>query len=374
MKKFLPLAVLFAASCGDSTSPARQPAVGRALVLNSTGARGVTILADTGSATTRIAFEEPFDGAAFTVRGDSVLSASSKSGGDLLFVAVVRTSTVISFPDTRSGTATSFQLPARSNPSGAIFLPAGAPGANGARFAVALRDSNAVGLVNPGAAAAQRVALVRNAGHCPYDLVYARSALYIADANQNCRTDYSVVGPVRLIRAPLDSVRRDTISLGDGVVGAPRVHLIGDIAYVATSGDYFSTSASLVRVDLRTRMVTHRYRFPADTYASTFRIGADGVLYVTATTGFDPYAPRVYAFEASTLAPRASGRTGQIFLDLRLPGGELATCDAATADAEGDIYCLTSGLVSRVRVFDRSTRALRRDVPAGSFGADIVVR
>ena len=363
MKKLLPLAVLVAVACGDSTSPTRRPAVGRALVLNSTGARGVTILADTGSATTRIAFAEPFDGAAFTVSGDSVLSASSKSGGDLLFVA-----------DTRSATAMSFQLPAGSNPAGAIFLPAGAAGANGALFAVALRDSNAIALVNPVAAAGQRVTLMRNAGLCPYDLVYARSAVYVADARQNCRTDYSVVGPVRLIRIPLNSALREITSLGPDVVGAPRVHLIGDIAYVAASGDYFSRSASLVRVDLRTRLVTHLYLFPANTYGSAFRIGADGVLYVTATTGFDPYAPRVYAFDASALAPRASGRMGQIFVDLRLPAGELATCDAATADAEGDIYCLTSGLVSRVRVFDRSTRALRREVRAGSFGADIVVR
>lgn len=355
--------VLLVTACGvDSTAPDSLRGSGTVLVLNTYGETGITIVGDTGLSTTFIPFGASFDGSAFTVRGDTAISASSKSGGDLLSVA-----------DLVRRTVASVQLPAASNPAGAIFLDAGLRGAGGARFAVALRDSNALALVTL-AAGGPQVRLVRDAGQCPYDVAVAAGSLWSIDANEDCRGFYTTLGPVRAIRVPLDSSVRDTVTLGAGVRGAARAFVVGDRLLILASGDYGETQGSVTSVDARTRTVLGTRLLPAGVYGTSMRLGADGNLYVTAS-GFVPeYSPRVYSIDPQTLQFRGVRAAGKNYLDLRdLLGGE-ARCDAATADAAGIVWCVTNGTVTSSLTAYPPTGLQRRIVATGSIASDIALR
>lgn len=366
LSRLAPLAAcslaLLLVACRDSSGPGALPGRGIALVLNTYGETGVTIVSDTGMNTGFIPFGAAFDGSTFTVSGDTAISASSKFGGDLLTIA-----------DVEQRTSSAIQLPAASNPAGAIFLAAGLRGAGAARFAVALRDSNAVALVilAPGGA---QVQLARNAGQCPYDLAVADGSLWSIDANEDCRGSYASLGPVRAIRMPLDSARRDTVSLGNGVRGAARAFALGGRILVMASGDYGDTPGSVTSVDARTRAVLGTRMLPPGVYGTTMQLGKDGNLYVTAS-GFVPeYSPRVYSIDPQTLEFRGARAAGKSYLDLRNLLGAETRCDAATADAAGFVYCVADAdVTSALTVHDLSGRPFRY-VATGSLASDIVLR
>ena len=354
---------LLAVGCGaDATGPSAGPGRGTALVLNTYGQTGITIVSDTGVNTSLVPFGAAFDGSTFTVRGDTAISASSKFGGDLLTIA-----------DVEQRTVATVQLPAASNPAGAIFLDAGLRGAGSARFAVALRDSNAVALVTPGSGGAT-VRLARNAGQCPYDVAVAAGSLWSIDANEDCRGFYESLGPVRAIRIPLDSAVRDTVTLGASVRGAARAFVIGTRILILASGDYGDTPGSVTSVDAGSRTVLGTRLLPTSIYATTMQLGRDGNLYVTAS-GFVPeYSPRVYSVDPQTLQFRGTRAAGKSYLDLRnLLGGE-ARCDAATADEAGAVYCVTNANVtSSLSVYPLLGLSFRY-VATGSIASDIVLR
>ena len=360
---------LLAIGCGaDSTAPS-LPGAGTLLVLNTYGETGVTVVSDTGFEyrTRFIPFGAAFDGSTFTVRGDTAISASSRFGGDLLSIADVEQRTVLTV-----------QLPAASNPAGAIFLDAGLRGAGQARFAVALRDSNAVALVTL-TPSGPLVQLARNAGQCPYDVAIAAGSLWSIDANEDCRGSYASLGPVRAIRLPLDGAARDTVALGNSVRGAARVFVLGDRMLILASGDYADTPGSVTGVDARTRTVVGTRMLPAGIYGTTMQLGADGNLYVTAS-GFDPeYSPRVYSIDPQTLEFRGDRAAGKSYLDLRSALGAEVRCDAATADADGVLFCVTNASVtSSLIVFPRPGPTIAgppiRAAATGSIASDIVLR
>lgn len=352
------------AACGDSTGPDQLPGTGKALVLVSFGEPGIAVLGDTGTSAPQAGLGDAFDGVVFTVKGDSVLTTSSKAGGDELYVM-----------DVGTGATRVIALMAGSNPAGAIFLPSGAQW-QGASYAVALRDSGAVGLVDlTGPGGAPELGLVRQMGACPTDLFVGASALWSVDANQNCRDAYQSLGPVRLIRATLGSNARDTVTLADSVRGAARAFVVDGEAIVTASGDFAGRQARVVAVDLATRQVRATLRFPAGWYATASRLGADGALYVTAARGWpEPYEPRVFRVDPSTLAFSGARTAGADHLDLR-ENGALVRCDAASADAEGELWCASNGSVaSRVLVFGAQA-AIERTIPIPTgIAADIFVR
>ena len=355
------LLLLALSACSESTAPDDVPAVGKALVLVSFGEPGISVVGDTGSSAAHLGLGDTFDGAVFTVRGDSVLSTSSKWGGDELFVT-----------DLVSGATQVIPMPVGSNPAGAAFV-SGLPGAEGARYAVALRDSGAVALWFPqNPQGVPVIVMSRDMGACPTDVFVAFSALWSVDANQNCRDLYQSLGPVRLIRSTTLQAR-DTVTLADSVRGAARAFVVGDEALVVAAGDYGGHQARVVAVNLTTRQVRGMLRFPAGWYATSARLGADGALYVTASPT-DTYAPRVFRVDPASLSFGGARAAGVDYLDLRRDGA-LVRCDAATADANGDLWCASNGAVaSRVLVFGAQA-AIEREIPIPSgLAADIVVR
>lgn len=355
-------ALLTLAACSsDNVVVPGQGSDGRILVLNTFGQTGFTLVADTGASGVHLDLPDSYDGSVFDVRGDTAITAASKAGGDVLYVA-----------DIPRRLVTTVQLPGASNPAGAVFVPAGVAGAGAARYAVALRDSDAIALV-PAVSGGGALTMVRGAGQCPYDVLFAGGLAWSLDSNQDCRGFYASLGPVRLIRVALDGAQRDTISLGDSVRGAARAFVVGSTAFIFASGDFGAWQASVTKVDLGTRQVVKTLRLPAGVYGTAMRLGLDGHLYATGS-GFAPYEPRVYSIETATLGFRGSRVAGGQMLDLRTTTGALARCDAATADAAGLVYCVGNGQVlSRLFVFSPGGAELR-SVTTGTLAADIALR
>ena len=362
----------FLAACSDSpTAPVARAPRG-IVVLNGFGAPGLTLLADTGSATASIPFGAAFDGGGMTLERDTVLATSSSLRGDQLYVASITT-----------GTLLRVQLPVRSNPAGATFTQALGASAGTANVAVALRDSQAVALVRATGEFGSVVTTLRGVGRCPYDVGVHGGALWVVDANLNCGAGFVSQGDARLIRLSASGAgARDTVTLA-GIRNATSLTIVGDAAYVTSAGvaDFsafpitvFTTPGSITRVDLTARRVVRTVSLPTGTYGAGLRAGADGNLYVTAYTRTDFSRQDVFAFDA-VLAPVGARAAGAQSLDLRLATGGAPVCSAATADALGRVYCAANGAGSQavVHVFER-TGALLRSVPAGQGAVDLAVR
>lgn len=356
------IVAMFAAS-GCSSDEILSGAGGdaRVLVLNTFGQTGITLVADTGSAGTLLDLPDSFDGGVLAVRGDTALTAASRDGGDVLYVASISQRSV-----------TGIQLPAASNPAGAAFIPAGIVGSGAARYAVALRDSAAIAIVTPTVGGAT-ITMARGAGRCPYDVTFSGVSAWSVDSNQDCLGSYASLGPVRLIRVSLNSAERDTLSLSNSARGAARAFAQGGLVYVFATGDFSSYPASVSTVDLASQRVIQTLVFPTGIYGTAVRLGEDGHLYVTAS-GFSPYAPRAYSIATATLSFRGARVAGQNMLDLRESSGSLARCDAATARADGSVVCVSNGLLlARLLVFNTAGAEIR-SVAAGSLAADVALR
>ncbi|HKG95111.1 MAG TPA: hypothetical protein VKA84_24550, partial [Gemmatimonadaceae bacterium] len=263
------------AACSDDEGP-QSPAPPRGIVvLNGFGDPGITLLADTGTASTHVSFD-PFDGSTFSLENDTVLATASKSAGNLLYVA-----------DARTGDATSIQLPVNSNPANARFIEQ--PGV-GRVVAVALRDSNAVALVKVSGAGAGGYTQLKDAGVCPTDAFRDASTIFVVASNQRCVSDYHTFGQAYVVYVPdATPLARETIQLASSARGAGSVVVLRDTAYIFTVGTLtFNGDAAappaVSRVDLRRRQLIGTLALTGAFFGNVMRLGADGVLYVSAYT------------------------------------------------------------------------------------------
>lgn len=369
----LPFAVIAVAGCSDSTGPGDGPRpVSGIVVLNASQNTGLTLRSINGADSSFLAFtpSSAFDGGSITVQGDTVLSTSSKAKGDQLWLATLG-----------NGGLVRIQLPALSNPAGAAFVdrPEG-------RIAVALRDSQAVAIVRTTAGTPQ-VTMLRDAGTCPVDVAAHGSDVWVVDSRARCRTDYVVEGPARLIRIRASSTARDTVALPAAQRGSSAaVVVVGDVAYVATGGEadfsnwpntVFTTPGMITRVDLATRQVGASRALPTGTYGAGLKVGANGRLYVTAYTATSFATQAVYSLDPQTLAFVGPFAAGSQALALAKSGGAAANCGAATADDDGNVYCLETDFgaagATTVHVFGPGGAWLR-SMQAGQYGADLVLR
>lgn len=358
------LFVFTVASCASDPAAPNNTPLGTVVVLNGQGETGVSVLPDEPGTPVHVPFSD-FDGASFSIRNDTVISAASKAKGDLLYVA-----------DLKGRTVRKIQLPAASNPAGAQFALGpvfGLPSGAGTRLFVALRDSTfSMSVFLPADSGEPVLYRHPNAGFCPVDLVVTSGKVWYLDANQRCRTDYSIVGPSRLLPvANLGS--SDTINLTADVVGAQRAIVVGNYAYVLSAGDFFSIPGALARVDLtaRTSIVVP---LPTNRYGVSLRVGANGFAYVTDTPAWPEVGFRVYAINLATMGPGGPRIGDQPHLTLIKPGGAAANCYVATADANGTIYCVENGdVLSTVLVFSATGEFLRSQ-SAGSLAFDIALR
>ncbi|HMS02473.1 MAG TPA: hypothetical protein PKE51_05845, partial [Gemmatimonadaceae bacterium] len=237
------------AACGadGGIDPSPTPPRGVA-VLDGFIQPGLTLLADSGSATQRVIFGAPneFDAGNFELRNDTAVAASSRGAGDLLWIA-----------DVQRATVRRVQMPARSNPARARLLR----GSGGrALIGVPLRDSASVILASIGAGGETTFERIADLGTCPVDVFQHGTDLWVVDANATCATNYRSSGPMRLIRIP-SSGARQVITL-DGLRGSGAgVVVVGDVAYIAAGGDADFSSfpftlvagGAIARVDLRAR-------------------------------------------------------------------------------------------------------------------------
>ena len=194
-------------ACKDSSlaTLAFNPTKG-SVVLNGFGSQGVTLVPDTGAVTSSIAFGASFDGGSMRVERDTVLTTSSKAGGDLLYVSSLA-----------SGTVKTIQMPSGSNPGTATMSTGFTQGS----IVVALRDSQAIAFVSNVGGATPIVSLVRGIGTCPGDVLVYEGAVWVLDANQNCRTTYASLGPSRLLRVSLAGLTIAAIDTFHRVFNSP---------------------------------------------------------------------------------------------------------------------------------------------------------
>jgi hypothetical protein len=337
---------------------------GRIVVLNGQGETGVTILARAEQGLRHLSFPE-FDGASFALRNDTVISAASKAKGDLLYVGILNTGKVITI-----------QLPPGSNPAGAVFAEGpvfGLPDVPGTRIFVALRDSTrAVSVLLPADSSDPVIYRQPHAGTCPVDVVSTPTKVWYLDANQRCQSDYAILGPSRLI-PPLNLGTSDTMTLLSAVVGAQRAFVVGNFAYVLSAGDFGITPGSLTKIDLTTRN-SIVVPLPPNRYGVSLRIGENGHAYVTDTPAWPDIGPRVYAIHLETMNFGGERVAGQFHLKLAKTSGGEGQCYAATADADGRVYCLENGnVVAMVVVFNPDGNEIYKR-NAGSLAYDITLR
>lgn len=360
---------LVACSADDAIRPSPIPSRG-IVVLDGYVQPGLTLLGDTGTSSTRLALGSPaeFDAALFTLERDTVLAVSSRSAGDQLFIA-----------DLRAGTVKRVQLPVEGNGTRARLIN----GNGTARVLIALRDSQSVVNVAVPATGEATITRIENVGQCPIDAFRFENATWVVDANANCRTDYSAIGPVRLIRVPDAGTTRDTIVLSALRGSAAGVVLKGDVAFVTAIGDAdfsafpatLNAPAAIAKVDLRNRQVTAQQSLPSGAYFAVARLGLDNALYVSYYENLTTFTERVMQLRddltlAGTSPTSPSG--WRLFFD---ENNAEITCGSALADALGRVHCVSIGAASAtsVLVFDQSGKLVRR-VAAGQGGVDLALR
>ena len=363
-------AALSVSACGSDEIVSTTPrAAAGIVVLDGFIQPGVTLIADSGSATTRIAFASSteFDAGGFSLLRDTILAVSSRAAGDLLYIA-----------DVRSGTMRRLQLPVKSNPSRARLLQ----GANGqSLIGVALRDSNAIALVSVAGAGAPTITRIANAGTCPTDMFQFDNATWVVDANANCKVNYAVQGDVRLIRIPTNGSARDTLIMTGARGSSAGAIVDGDVAYVTAGGEAgfasfpytLLASGRVTKVDLKNRRVITQRAMPTHTYGAGAKLGADGFLYLSLYEDLSSFRSRVVKLRADDLSI-VSGPVAS-WLALIGANGAETTCGSATADALGRIHCIVNGTgsVTSLVFFDPAGRELRR-VAAGQGGVDLALR
>lgn len=357
------------AACGEDGIGNPQPSPPQGIVvLDGFVQPGLTLLADTGSASTKVTFgpATEFDAGGFTMERDTVLAVSSRAAGDLLYIA-----------DVRAGTVRRVQMPARSNPGKARLLR----GSNGATLiGVALRDSGSVALVSISGTAAPVITRITGVGLCPTDVFQFDGATWVVDANSACRSNYAVQGDARLIRIPATGTSRDTITLPGTRSSGVGALVVGDIAYVSAGGDAdfgsfpytLRTSGSITKVDLRNRRVLAQRTMPAGSYGASTKLGGDGFLYVSLYESLSQFANRTVKLRTDDLSTVG---TGSPFLSLTTAAGTNVPCSSTVADALGRVHCLVSGAASATSlvVFNPAGVEIRR-VAAGQGGVDLALR
>ena len=358
------------AACGDDGINSNTPQPPRGIiVLDGFIQPGLTFLGDTGSTSTKLTLAptSEFDAGGFTLLRDTVLTVSSRGAGDLLYVTDVRTST------TRR-----IQLPTRSNPSRARLLT----GTGGQTLiGAALRDSSSVALLAFAGAGTATSTRVTNAGTCPTDLFQFDNAIWIVDANANCKVNYAVQGDVRLIRVPNSGTTRDTIVM-PGLRGSSASALVdGDVAYISAGGDASFASfpytliatGGIVKVDLRGKRVLLNKQMPANSYGAGVKMGLDGFLYVSLYQDLASFTNRIIKVRTADLSFVTSASAD--WLVLTGASGTAVTCSSGQADALGRLHCIQNGTasVTSLLVFSPAGTEVRR-VAANQGGVDLAIR
>ncbi len=366
------LASLALVACGDDGGVEPPPLTPRGIVvLDGFIQPGLTLLPDSGTSSQRIALgaSDEFDAGSFAVRNDTVVAASSRGAGDLLYVVALQT-----------GNVRRVQMPARSNPVRARLLT----GSGGrALVGVPLRDSASLVLASIAPSGAFTLERTGNLGLCPTDVFQSGGDLWVVDANATCASDYKPLGAMRLIRIPSGGGPRQIIPL-DGLRGSDASVIVqGDMAYISAGGDAdFSgfpfqliASGAIARVDLRSGTVLGTRTMPTGSYGASTRLGLDGRLHVSLFENLNSFSNRTISYTLPDLTPYGTRIAGADWLALRDAAGEQVSCGSSLADGLGRLHCIQNrtGSATFLMVF-APDGSLVREVAAGQGGVDLRFR
>jgi hypothetical protein len=364
--------VAMLSACGDDgvIDPAALTPRGT-VVLDGFIQPGLTLVPDSGASTQRIAFGAPneFDGGSMQVRNDTVVAASSRGAGDLLYIASLQ-----------NGTVRRVQMPPRSNPARARLL---SQSGGSALIGVPLRDSSSVALASITSTGATTLTRISDLGACPVDVFQFGGDNWVVDANATCASNYRPIGAMRLIRIPSAGGARQVIALSALRGSSANVVVQGNVAYISAGGDADFSSfpfrlvagGAITRVDLSSGTVLGTQPMPAGTFGASMKLGADGRLYVSMFENLSAFTDRTIAYALPGLTPVGTRVAGADWLAFRNSSNEPVTCSSAVADRLGRVHCIQNrtGSATFLMVF-APDGSLVREVSAGQGGVDLRFR
>lgn len=354
---FMPVA---AVGCGDSPAGPIEIA-GSALVLNSTGQTLAGFVVEGGDLSgegSDIDLGAAYDGDALDLMGTTaVTTTSSFAGSQLLLVSLEGGSIeTIVFPGSPGLDSTLV------NPSRATFAPDGTVWVGG-------RGSDAVYRAQSGSGIAELVA--SGVGTFVQRVVPVGQTLYAIDGNiDDDGFTFQPLGPSRVVVLGTGGTVQEALTLPAGVVGAVDAVATSSHLVVLAGGSFDPSFApngdgALVTVSLADRSVSGP--FPLGGNGVSIELGADGLIYATATSDFTTI--QTVSFDA------AAGRF------VRGPGdpievldasGDPVSCWSATAVAEDRLLCVTFRFDAPGRLLlARANGSFLSEVASGFGSTDI---
>ncbi len=352
---------ILAACADDAPSGPGEPADEGVFVLNSTGQTlaAFSVGETLRSAGTQIDLGAGFDGDAFDHSAAfAVTTVSSFGGSRVLFVDLGSGDILTSlFPDPEADLA---------NPSAPSFDGGGTVWVGG-------RDSDAIYRVDPGDPVVQRIA--DGVGTFIERVVPIGQLLYAVDANiDDDGGTYQPLGPGRIVVLSRTGLPQEVIDLPGGALNPTDALEVDGKLIVLAAGTFDPgtfqplNDGVLAIVDIDDRMVDATVALVAN--GVSLELGADGFVYVTATSDFSEI--HVLRFDP-TASSFDRGPDDQI--DVTGAAGERVECWSATAVRDGRILCSTFSFAEAGRlVLTDANGAFIDEVPSGFGSTDLGLR
>lgn len=296
------------------------PAEERAIVLSSLGkslrvwdldARGLPAFSGV------VPLPDNFDGVTFDIRGTLALTTASEVKGSWVFITNL-------VPE---GTTHPLDLPDAADPAAVRYLSPDtafvAGRGNGILYRLTLADSTLTEFTG-------------DVAQSPYDLLPFGGRLYVVDANQD-RSDFSTLGPSQVVTVDLATgLAVDTLPLtGFGAVAGA---LVGSKLFVLESGSFPDPQAKLAVVELSGGLPSLVTELDLGVFGLSLESAADGRLYVSVVPDLADFDTKVIVVVDPVTNEFVYGPTDP--LPLKRPDGSNASCYAASASADGKIFCI----------------------------------
>ncbi len=352
---------VLAACADDAPSGPGEPADEGVFVLNSTGQTlaAFSVGETLRSAGTQIDLGSGFDGDAFDHSAAfAVTTVSSFGGSRVLFVDLDSGDILTSlFPDPEADLA---------NPSAPSFDGGGTVWVGG-------RDSDAIYRVDPGDPVVQRIA--DGVGTFIERVVPVGQLLYAVDANiDDDGGTYQPLGPGRIVVLSRTGLRQEVIDLPGGALNPTDALEVDGKLIVLAAGTFDPgtfqplNDGVLAIVDIDDRTVDATVALVAN--GVSLELGADGFVYVTATSDFSEIL--VLRFDPTT---SSFDRGPDDPIDVTGAAGERVECWSATAVRDGRILCSTFSFAEAGRlVLTDENGAFIDEVPSGFGSTDLGLR
>lgn len=359
----VPMLMGLVAACGeDATGPGEVG--GSALVLNSTGQTLAGFVVDgeaLRSEGNEIDLGAAFDGDAVDVNGRTAASTLSSFNGSRLLLV-----------DLESGQIETIVFPGSPGLDSTLVNPSRPTFATDGTVWVGGRGSDAVYRAESGTGIATRVA--EGIGTFVERVIPVGGTLYAIDANiDDDGFTFLPLGPSRVVVLTAAGSQQAVVSLPAGVVGASDAVVTGNHLVVLAGGSFDAAFApngdgALVTVALSNLAVSGP--FPLGGNGVSIELGADGLVYATATSDFA--AIQTLSFDAGA-GRFVRGPANPI--EVVDATGDPVSCWTATAVAEDRLLCVTFRFDASGRLLlTRGNGQFLAEVASGFGSTDIQLR